>query len=336
VLKYLLYSNNVEKVIDDQRKAKTIRAAIFAFSLLLHGILFFFALTIPINVRILNFNEKRTDAVLVPPPRIKYTGVPAVSPPGPKPTAGRPSAGRPSAGGQRPDRPLTEEEQRSAGGEGRRTSVPPLGGISGTVIGGGGGGRGLSDREREESIASGFSLVFPSDAMINLAKYAQVPEDAWLQPYRPRTKSLTDFSAYLHPPSGTRGTAIAGPVGKIPGGGIGTAKTPPSGVVAAFVPEDVKTFDLSGWANEVLNVVQKNWTLGADAGAAEWSGQVTLTILVMKAGDIVDIEVIASSNIDPLDKSVRRAVDRSGPWPPLPPGFPETSLELQLVFRYGR
>ena len=334
MLKYFLYSNNVEKVIDDQRKEKTVRAAVFAFSLLLHGLLFYFALTIPINVRILNFNEKRRDAVLVPPPRIKYTGVPAVSPPGPKPTAGQPSSGRPSAGGQRPDRPLTEEEQRSAGGEGRRTSIPPLGGISGTVIGRG--GRGLSDREREESIASGFSLVFPSDAMINLAKYAQVPEDAWLQPYRPRTKSLTDFSAYLHPPSGTRGTGITGPVGKISGGGIGTAKTTPTGVVAAFVPEDVKTFDLSGWANEVLNAVQKNWTLGADAGAAEWSGQVTLTILVMKAGDIVDIEVIASSNIDPLDKSVRRAVDRSGPWPPLPPGFPETSLELQLVFRYGR
>jgi TonB family protein len=329
VLKYFLYSNDVEKVIDDQRKAKTIRAAVFAFSLLLHGILFYFALTIPINVRILNFNEKRRDAVLVPPPRIKYTGVPAVSPQGPRPTTGRPTAG-----GQRPDRPLTEEEQRAAGGEGRRTSIPPLGGIPGTVIGGAGGSPG--DREREESIASGFSLVFPRDAMINLAKYAQVPEDAWLRPYRPRIKPLTDFSAYLHPPVGTRGTAIAGVVGKIPGGGIGTAKTPPTGVVAAFVPEDVKTFDLSGWANEVLNAVQKNWTLGADAGAAEWSGQVTLTILVMKAGDIVDIEVIASSNIDPLDKSVRRAVDRSGPWPPLPPGFPETSLELQLVFRYGR
>ena len=251
-------------------------------------------------------------------------------------------AGRPAAGGRRPDRPLVEEERRAAGdaaggaagGEGRRISIPPLGGIPGTVIGGGAGGPG--DREREESVASRFSLIFPSDAMINLAKYAQVPEDAWLRPYRPRTKTLTDFSAYLHPPSGTRGTAIVGTVGRIPGGGIGTSKTPPTGVVAAFVPEDVKTFDLSGWANEVLNAVQKNWTLGADAGAAEWSGQVTLTILVMKAGDIIDIEVIASSNIEPLDKSVRRAVDRSSPWPPLPPGFPETSLEFQLVFRYGR
>jgi TonB family protein len=295
--------------------------------------LFYFALTVPINVKIFNFNEKRRDAILVPPPRIKYTGIPAASPQGPGA-----AAGRLSPGGRKPDRPLTEEERRAAGDAGgggeRRISVPPLGGIPGTVIGGGTGGTG--DRESEESIASRFSLVFPADAMINLAKYAQVPEDAWLRPYRPRLKPVTDFSAYLHPPTGTRGTAIAGAVGKIPGGGIGTVKTPPTGVVAAFVPEEVKTFDLSGWANEVLNAVQKSWTLGADAGAAEWSGQVTLTILVMKAGDIVDIEVVASSNIEPLDKSVRRAVDRSGPWPPLPAGFPETSLELQLVFRYGR
>jgi TonB family protein len=107
-------------------------------------------------------------------------------------------------------------------------------------------------------------------------------------------------------------------------------------VVAAFVPENVKTFDLSGWASEVLNAVQRNWTLGADAGAADWSGQVTVTILVMKAGEINNVEVRVSSNIDSLDRSVRRAIDQSGPWPALPAGFPDSSLEIQLVFRYGR
>jgi TonB family protein len=106
--------------------------------------------------------------------------------------------------------------------------------------------------------------------------------------------------------------------------------------VAAFVPEDVKTFDLSGWATEVLNAVQRNWSLGTSPGPADWSGRVTITVLVMKSGELTGIDFASTSGLEPLDTAAMKAVDRSGPWPALPEGFPGTSLELQLVFKYGK
>ncbi len=119
-------------------------------------------------------------------------------------------------------------------------------------------------------------------------------------------------------------------------GGIGTIKPPPAGVVAAFVPENVKTFDLSGWASEVLNAVQRNWSMGTAPGTAEWSGRVTVTILVMASGELNGVDVASSSGLAPLDAAALKAIEQSGPWPALPEGFPGTSLEIQLVFKYGK
>ncbi|MHB8055121.1 MAG: TonB family protein, partial [Candidatus Aminicenantales bacterium] len=265
-------------------------------------------------------------------PRIKYTGSPVAetaravpAPSGarvvlrtPGPTPERPPAGEAGGGGG----------EEAPGGEG-----VPLGGVSGQLIGG-------YDRDKEDDLISGFSLVYPADAMRNLDKYAKVPEDAWLRPLRKLAHPPADFSRYLHPRSGTREAAAvnagrSGGPGGAPGG-IGALKSPPAGVVAAYVPENVKMFDLSGWASTILNAVQKNWTLGADAWSAEWTGLVTIKILVMKSGELNGIDVTASSNIDILDASARRAIDRSRPWPALPDDFPDTSLEIQMVFRYGR
>lgn len=325
-----------ERAIEDQTKSKIVRAAVLAFSLVVHGVVFYFVLHVQIHVKIYDFDKKRTDVVLVPAPRFKFTGAPA----GPA----VPSTARPGLPGlaapRKPARAMTEEELRMAseggGGEAGRGAAPPLGGTPGTVIGEG--SSGLLARQGQDQYSSRFSLVFPVDAMINLEKYAQIPEDAWLRPYRPRTKPISNFSSYLHPSVGNRdkagGTGSLGGGGI--GGGIGTAKTPPSGVVAAFVPENVKTFDLSGWASEVLNSVQRNWKIESSAGAADLSGQVTVTILVMKAGEINSVDMIVSSNVESLDNSVRRAIEQSGPWPALPAGFPDSSLEIQLVFRYGR
>jgi len=197
------------------------------------------------------------------------------------------------------------------------------------------------ERERNRALSSGFTLVYPADAMLNLSKYAQVPEDDWLRPFKRAIRPAPDLSKYVSPPAGKRsasGSEIIGGGGEGGGiiGGIGTIKPPPAGVVAAFVPEDVKTFDLSGWASEVLNAVQRNWSMGTAPGTAEWSGRVTVTILVMASGELNGVDVAASSGLAPLDAAALKAIERSGPWPALPEGFPGTSLEIQLVFKYGK
>lgn len=294
-------------------------------------------MTLRIDVKILNFNEKQRDVVLVRPPRIKFSASqPLETLPDAKTGVTFKRDGTAPAASENERRQGGEGGGGTGGGAGREEGgegpVVPLGGIAGTFIGG-------DDRDKDRSITSGFSLVYPADAMLNLSTYARVPEDEWLRPLRKLSEPPTSFSRYLHPRAGTRESEIQGGGGGGKGGlpgGIGTIKTPPAGVVAAFVPENVKTFDLSGWASAVLNVVQRNWLLAAEAGSEEWSGRVTITVLVMKNGELNGVDISASSSINHLDAAARRAVDASGPWPALPEGFPDTSLEIQLVFRYGR
>jgi len=331
-------------MIDEEKKAVLTRAVILGVSLAVHAVVLFIAFTVQTEIKIIQFRPKRADVILVQAPRIKFTAVPPGSASAPASRAGAAGPGIAAPGRQ----PANEELRRAAdqgGGEGggggrggvRPGGAPPLGGSPGTLLGGGGIVR--RDREGESSYSSRFSLVYPADAMIHLDRYARVPEDAWLRPYRPPkpTTNLSPFalSTRAKPPGagpaagGTgSGGAGGGGTGRV-GGGIGMGKTAPAGVVAAYVPENVRLFDLSGWANDVLNAVQRNWTLGADAGAAEWSGQVTVTILVMKSGEINGVDVNVSSSIEPLDKSVLRAIRQSGPWPGLPEGYPETSHEIQ-------
>lgn len=306
------------------------RAAILAFSVALHAVLVYLALTARIDIKILKFNEKTTTVILVPRPPIRFTASPHAGEA--LPAAVEPAGAAAPQPGMAPRERVGGEEGLPAGSGGGGgvsggTGAPP-GGSAGEMIGGAG-------RGGEAGLTSGFSLVYPADAMLNLSKYAREPEDAWLQPLREAAKSRGSFSRYLHPSPGSAEAAVAGSGGPGIAGGTNTLKPPPAGVVAAFVPENVKTFDLSGWAGGVLNAVQKNWTLGGEAWTAEWIGRVTVTVLVMKDGLLNAVEVAASSGLSLLDASALRAIEQSGPWPALPDGFPGSSLEIQLVFQYG-
>jgi len=317
--------------INDDKKFLLTRGAVLAVSLAIHAVVIYLAVNWRIDVRIIDFKHEHRDVVLVPPPKIKYTANPsgaAVRPPAGS-TAAPAAASQTGPAGPSGGRP-------ASGGEGGRTSggaVPPIGGVPGERLT-------SAERDKERELLAGFSLVYPADAMLNLSKYAQVPEDDWLRPFRRSIRPIPDLSGALRSPlakpslSGGGGTG-GGRGGGIPGG-IGTIKPPPAGVVAAFVPENVKTFDLSGWASDVLNAVQRNWSMGTSPGTAEWSGQVTVTILVMPSGELNGVDVSASSGLEPLDAAALKAITLSGPWPALPEGFPGTSLEVQLVFKYGK
>ncbi|MBM3312479.1 MAG: TonB C-terminal domain-containing protein, partial [Candidatus Aminicenantes bacterium] len=157
------------------------------------------------------------------------------------------------------------------------------------------------------------------------------PEDALLRPYRP-AKTGVNFSKYVFPQAGQRG-AVAGPGGPggrfepvTPGGGSG---------VMASVPDNVRTYDLSAWANEVLARIQRYWTLGREVGD-EATGQVGIQVHMMKAGDLTMIEVVEPTKIEALDEAARKAIASASPFPPLPDDFPFSSLEIYFVFRYGR
>lgn len=287
-----------------------------------HAALFYLIYHARWSYKLFNLKETRRDILLVPPPKIKFgPAAPSGAPsrrPGVASEQGRPGgtvASRPP--GKKPSgRPGEEEE----GG------IPPegaTGGGSGTGAGSGGG--------TASSYSRGFTLVFPADAMINLAKYAETPEDALLRPYRP-AKTGVNFSKYVYPQTGTRG-AVSGPGG--PGGRFEPVRPGGGTGVMVSIPDNVRTYDLSKWADVVLARIQRYWLLERN-DKAEWAGQVGIQVHLMKAGDLTTVEVTTSSKIDVLDATARRAIEQAAPFPALPDDFPFTSLEIYFVFRYGR
>jgi TonB family protein len=96
---------------------------------------------------------------------------------------------------------------------------------------------------------------------------------------------------------------------------------------------NVQGFDISPWAQLLVNIIQRNWVL-PPADAAKASGRVGITIIVDGGGQLSTVRLINSSSNQLLDRAALDAIARSLPFPRLPPGFPDRQLEAYLLFDY--
>ena len=177
---------------------------------------------------------------------------------------------------------------------------------------------------------SGFRLTYPKDSQLNLAKPSENSIESLLRPDRYRSWAGVDFFKYLGKIRGSTAGSGAGAGQPGPGGGGGSSGPPRGG---RTVPNIVR-YDFTPWANEVVIRIQKNWSLGQEAFAG-YIGEVGVTVMMSKAGELLAVEIGASSKIDLLDQAAVKAVRLSAPFPSLPPDFPNSSLEMYLVFQYG-
>jgi len=83
-----------------------------------------------------------------------------------------------------------------------------------------------------------------------------------------------------------------------------------------------------------MNKIQKNWSI-VQSGEIGWRGEVGVSVLVAKSGQLLAIDVTSTSKIDLLDQAALKALDLSGPFPALPKDFPNSSLDVYFVFQYG-
>jgi TonB family protein len=321
VLKYA-FDAFEETIIQERTSAKLTRGVIFFISLVVHAVVLYLIFNARWSYKVFDLGEKRTDAIITPIPKLKFG--PAAKAAGPEGPPGQPGESRVGEAG--PARPAAKRPGAKPGEEEEKIAGEGIAGGAREAGPGGAPGSGGSP------FARGFTLVYPADAMINLSKYAETPEEEILRSFRP-AKTGVNFSKYVYPQSGTRG-AVSGPGG--PGGRFEPVGPGGAGAaVTAAVPDNVRTYDLSGWADEVLRRVQLHWTLGKE-DKADWAGQVGISIHMVKSGDLTMIEITTPSKIDVLDNAARRAIEQAAPFPALPPDFPLPSLEVYFLFRYGR
>jgi len=285
----------------------------------IHALVLYAAFTARWSYKIFTYQEKPREAFLVPREMVRF------------PLSKTAEMGRPPAKG-----PVSPAASSAVGaGEESRPAAAPSSAVPGASgpVAPPGSPAGLPGPY------SDFRLSFPPDAKINLSKAAAKIEDRYLPPsshYRPRTD--IDFSRYARQgallssaPSGGPGEGPGGVGSGRPGQAGQRARRPvPGGSMALNVPG----VDFSAWGEIVLNKIQRNWALDAGLGTA-WKGEVGVTVLVARNGELLAVEIDAPTKIDFLDQAALRAVRTSSPFPPLPAKYLNSSLEVYLVFKYG-
>jgi len=283
----------------------------------LHALVLYAAFTARWHYKIFTYQEKSREAFLVPREMVRF------------PLSKQAETGRPPATG--PVSPAVSAEESAL----RVESATPSSAVPGATgpVAPPGPPTGLP------GFYSDFRLSYPPDAKINLSKAAAKIEDRYLPPpshYRTRTD--IDFSKYARQGALLSSAPSVGP-GEGPGGSGGgrpgqagqrARRSAPGGSVALNVP----SVDFSAWGEIVLNKIQRNWALDAGLGTA-WKGEVGVTVLVARNGDLLAVEIDVPTKIEFLDQAALRAVRSSGPFPPLPAKYLNSSLEVYLVFNYG-
>jgi TonB family protein len=182
--------------------------------------------------------------------------------------------------------------------------------------------------KESRNFSSGFGLLIPPKSKLDLTKAKENFEESFLPRDKYQVRSDIDFAKYLFP-----GGAISGATG-----GGGRPGRPGKKGAQAFIggsaAPNVQKYNFSPWANAVMNRIQKNWSMAA-AGDFAWKGEVGITVVIGRNGNLTLIEVIASSKIDALDQAAVRALELSLPFPALPADFPDSSLEVYFIFQYG-
>ncbi len=301
------------------------RGALFLASAVLHAVLIYGAFTTRWNFKIFDTGKKTREAFLAPRDIIPYpmslSSANRFLKPGENPND-VPGRGESNQTG------VVEPPAKARSAEPKAEANPAAGGEAGgtgTPAGGGGTGPG-----GPPGVFSGFKLTYPADAKISLAIPASKVEDTLLSPGRYQTRTDIDFSRYLN-----SGGLAGGPGAGSGGSGRGrpsqrARRQPGNPAVSMSIPKA----DLSHWGETVLNKVQRNWALAPGAGSG-WKGEVGISVLVAKSGEVLAVELDAPSKIEILDQAAVKSLWAASPFPPLPTAYSPSRLEVYFVFKYG-
>jgi TonB family protein len=96
---------------------------------------------------------------------------------------------------------------------------------------------------------------------------------------------------------------------------------------------DIKKFPYEWYLRMIETKIYGNWdTLGVNSVSGE-SVKVTIYFQIGKNGKLKGSKVESSSQNESIDESALKAVNMSGPFPPLPDGYKEDQLEVHFGFK---
>ncbi len=119
---------------------------------------------------------------------------------------------------------------------------------------------------------------------------------------------------------------------RLPGRSVAAAAGAGTGQRATIlIPEQV--YDLSPWAQQVVERIQSNWDLPVVYDLPP-QNQVKIAVTIARNGEVSGFQVVGSTNSEVLDRAAVEALRRSFPLPGLPADFPAESFEAFFIFDY--
>jgi TonB family protein len=123
------------------------------------------------------------------------------------------------------------------------------------------------------------------------------------------------------------------------GGRTGVARADNNGSYATVEPQilspNPKGIDFGPYLNKLLDTLRHNWyAVMPEIARLGQRGRVDIVFAVGKNGNVKDLQVVANSGYDALDKGAVSAIQLSNPFQQLPPEY-ETDLRLRIAFLYN-
>ncbi len=92
-------------------------------------------------------------------------------------------------------------------------------------------------------------------------------------------------------------------------------------------------YDISPWAQKVIDLIQFNWKIPDVRNILEKS-EVRISVTIEKDGTFSAFEIAGGTNLEVFKVAAANALRSSSPLPPLPGDFPASRLNALFVFTY--
>lgn len=159
---------------------------------------------------------------------------------------------------------------------------------------------------KPKSVPEKKELVDPSEAELKRMKKRKEPPKKQENTDQENEKSFSMKSGFL------------------PGG---------SGKAEGSMKLDTRTFPFVYYLAMMKNKISENWIPPFGSVKAQESKRVVIMFRVDRTGRVLSPAVEESSRDNLLDQSALRAVIVSGPFPPLPDGYPDSTLGVHFGFK---
>ncbi|MFO7732947.1 MAG: TonB C-terminal domain-containing protein [Candidatus Aminicenantes bacterium] len=142
----------------------------------------------------------------------------------------------------------------------------------------------------------------------------------------PVTGPYPDFSKYIAGPFDGPGSGY--------GAGSGRRGRGTSGGQRIGISIPLKGYDLTPWALQVVDRLQRFWDLPAVTGAPG-EAAIRIIVVIKKTGELDSLEILENTSAEALDRAAIQALRASLPFPELPADFPGDFLEIHFEFVYS-